>query len=932
MAPFDANYATRDASAARNSIGRRQFHSTGANTSSTSGAAVPTASGGGGGSKMGVVRVGLGLLVMGDIARAYASPTSAAVVAYPSGRGDERSVPCRRGIVVSGSRRSGESGGDGVRLGRGGARLAGGFVAPGGSVSSEGRPRARRKRASAAASVPCSRPMVVLAQGQHQNNPGGHQAMSRRSAATISSTAGMMSTITEAGVCGGLPPSATPRAGTSGAIRVPAAAGAGAMAAGAAATAGVGASSNRRGGVSGSGGGGRRGGGGGRPTGAPLASTKSGKRLGVIRSAEEGGLAGRRAKVKAMYFRARELLHGSPPACEEAIDVLEQALKLDGRDGHSWLLLARTQERMGEIDAARAVFKRATNACPKNAHLWQAWGMIEDKFGDVATARELFENGLKADPGNPFVCHAWGLMEQRDGRIDSARDIFLVKFILIFLLKLMLNFVFSCSYDEEEDDGGDGRITGAKGGELASHDEARRLFELGITADPAHGPLYNAYGTMEAKRGNVEHARDVYKRGIAARCNGMASVWQGLGALEASVGNRDGAREIFLRGARESTDDVSFLYHSLGSLELTAMRLEDARTAFVEGIGRYPKNTQLLLGAALAETKMGNTDDGRDFFRRAVQADPSHAHAWQAWGVMEGRLGNYEVARSLWESGLKANPLHGPLWQAYAVMEESLGEPDRARKLFSAGLERCPEHVQLHQAWAVMEGKEGDLSLARKLVLDGLRADPYHGALWTVYAIIERQDGSDGKARKVLQLGIRACPDHGPLYRSWAQLEFQAGNTADSRRVFEKGIAACPTYSRLYYAYGDMEASMGNTEFLEKLTARGNAALLGAGCSPGELKDFNQQMEAFAVRGRVGAVIDLGPKEACTGLTFVCLSRAKRLADLMVESMSFDRIGKLGNSDTMMARLREEVRLVDLGQSTRGRYTGMGVFNAVAAN
>ena len=81
------------------------------------------------------------------------------------------------------------------------------------------------------------------------------------------------------------------------------------------------------------------------------------------------------------------------------------------------------------------------------------------------------------------------------------------------------------------------------------------------------------------------------------------------------------------------------------------------------------------------------------------------------------------------------------------------------------------------------------------------------------------------------------------------------------------------------------------------------------------------------------AVIHLGPKEACTGLTFVCLSRAKRLADLIVEPMSFDRIGKLGNSDTMKARWREEVRLVDLAQfSTRGRYTGMGVFNAVAAN
>ena len=36
------------------------------------------------------------------------------------------------------------------------------------------------------------------------------------------------------------------------------------------------------------------------------------------------------------------------------------------------------------------------------------------------------------------------------------------------------------------------------------------------------------------------------------------------------------------------------------------------------------------------------------------------------------------------------------------------------------------------------------------------------------------------------------------------------------------------------------------------------------------------------------AVIDLGPKEACTGLTFVCLSRAKKLVDLIVEPVTVD--------------------------------------------
>ena len=44
--------------------------------------------------------------------------------------------------------------------------------------------------------------------------------------------------------------------------------------------------------------------------------------------------------------------------------------------------------------------------------------------------------------------------------------------------------------------------------------------------------------------------------------------------------------------------------------------------------------------------------------------------------------------------------------------------------------------------------------------------------------------------------------------------------------------------------------------------------------------------------------------------------------------MIFDRIGKLGDSSTMRARLQEELRLVELARSTRVRYTGMGVFNA----
>ena len=47
------------------------------------------------------------------------------------------------------------------------------------------------------------------------------------------------------------------------------------------------------------------------------------------------------------------------------------------------------------------------------------------------------------------------------------------------------------------------------------------------------------------------------------------------------------------------------------------------------------------------------------------------------------------------------------------------------------------------------------------------------------------------------------------------------------------------------------------------------------------------------------AVIYLGKSEATARLVFGCLSHAKRLVDLLVEPMPFDRLSKLGDKSTL---------------------------------
>ena len=51
------------------------------------------------------------------------------------------------------------------------------------------------------------------------------------------------------------------------------------------------------------------------------------------------------------------------------------------------------------------------------------------------------------------------------------------------------------------------------------------------------------------------------------------------------------------------------------------------------------------------------------------------------------------------------------------------------------------------------------------------------------------------------------------------------------------------------------------------------------------------------------AVIDLGKSDATARLAFGCLSRVKRLVDLVVEPMPFKRLSKLGDKPTLKIRL-----------------------------
>ena len=260
--------------------------------------------------------------------------------------------------------------------------------------------------------------------------------------------------------------------------------------------------------------------------------------------------------------------------------------------------------------------------------LYQAAGKVEERVGNYTAARRFYIESLRLEPSAPTLV-AYALLELRH---PETRPVNMTK--------------------------------------------VRGLFEEALLLDPRHGPAYNAYGNIEFQHGNIAEARVIFQRGVHAECSDLASLYHGYGKFELSCGNVEKARAVLSKGLEENKfknlgtdsthrDRAKFLYHTLGMLELNSNRPGDALAVFNDGLSRCGNSSQLLLGAALCEMRLGKDDAARGFFERSVLNDRKHAQAWQAWGVMETRAGDFKTATTLFKCGIRSVPNHGALWNGY---------------------------------------------------------------------------------------------------------------------------------------------------------------------------------------------------------------------------------------------------------------------------
>ncbi|KAK4536099.1 hypothetical protein CDCA_CDCA07G2124 [Cyanidium caldarium] len=300
------------------------------------------------------------------------------------------------------------------------------------------------------------------------------------------------------------------------------------------------------------------------------------------------------------------------------------------------------------------------------------------------------------------------------------------------------------------------KVTGRIGGGLA---QTRLVLLEALSVNQENPFLWQAVGSIEQRMGNLEDARESYKRGIEYDPRHVP-IFTSWGRMEANVGNYERARELFERGERFDPQSSRLLL-AWADMERRAGNHAAAEQLIERAQRTSAQSPFVLVSLAAVALRDGKVDKARNLYQEALRADPGNVTALDHWGRLEAsQRGREAEARALFERAIRA--------------AEASGSKDPRPLHNLAELERCAGRSQA----------------AESLLQRALAIQPKDGLLWYAYGtLLMEAGGRVEQARRCFEQAAALSPRDWRVLDRWSELENQAGRTSESNVLLHRSYA-----------------------------------------------------------------------------------------------------------------------------------------------
>ena len=212
-----------------------------------------------------------------------------------------------------------------------------------------------------------------------------------------------------------------------------------------------------------------------------------------------------------------------------------------------------------------------------------------------------------------------------------------------------------------------------------------------------------------------------------------------------------------------------------------------------------PSDTAALLAQAHAALLQGDRDAGRRLLDGVVP--PDDAEMLVTLGILKRELGDHDEARGLFEKALRRDPKHMRAWQKLGGIHRDFGAFDEAAAAFDRALILAPGNKDLLNARARVESERGGAALEFYERAYAASPDDPDIALGRASAKFEAGDGAGALAD--LRALTAKRPDWLKGHAALAQLRWQLGDSASFTQGFDDAIARDPKNIALWTEYFD---------------------------------------------------------------------------------------------------------------------------------
>jgi len=326
-----------------------------------------------------------------------------------------------------------------------------------------------------------------------------------------------------------------------------------------------------------------------------------------------------------------ERQHGKP---KDLFDLLEAAITHCPAAVNLWLLYAKEKWNLeDDVDGARKLLQRAQEANPGQEKIWLAAVKLEAENNRFDEARQLLQKA-REKTATPAVWMKSAILERRLGNIDSTRQMLeqaLAKFQNYPKLWLMR-------------------------AQLAATEqkwsEARKFCQLGVRQCSYSIPLWTEYSRLEKFAGHFPKARAVLEA-ARRKIQKNPELWLASCRLEDNTTQK---MALLAKGLQDCPDSGLLWSYAIDS-EPMAKR----KSKCFHAVKLCQENVWVLLSTAKYFWELRKISRAKDWFERAIRANPDIGDAWGYYYCFTKKHHAGELPLII-QRCVDNDPRHGYLW------------------------------------------------------------------------------------------------------------------------------------------------------------------------------------------------------------------------------------------------------------------------------